>query len=159
MQLIPMPLGPINPEVEHLAVGAVLFGSLYLFIRRMILRVNRVLEVRATILEGVTGGPAAELRREAERIAAYRETVLAEARHEAALVRQRAREEGAALIAAARADGARERDEVLTGGKAAIEAERAAADAELRGHVSELASGLASRIVGEPVAAGTGFGR
>ncbi|MEU5952649.1 hypothetical protein [Streptomyces sp. NPDC047525] len=159
MQLIPMPLGPINPEVEHLAVGAVLFGSLYLFIRRMILRVNRVLEVRATILEGVTGGPAAELRREAERIRADQEATLAEARHEAALVRQRAREEGAALIAAARADGARERDEVLTSGKAAIEAERAAADAELRGHVSQLASGLASRIVGEPVAAGTGSGR
>ncbi|MER5254300.1 hypothetical protein [Streptomyces sp. NPDC002855] len=159
MQLIPMPLGPINPDVENLVVGAVLFGSLYVFVRRMILRVNRVLEERATILEGVTGGPAAQLRREAERIRAEREATLAEARREAAQVRQQAREEGAALIAAAREDGVRERDEVLAGGKARIEAQRASADAELRAHVSELASELAGRIVGEPVAATTGSGR
>ncbi|GAA3123602.1 hypothetical protein ACFQ0X_07910 [Streptomyces rectiviolaceus] len=159
MQLIPMQLGPINPDVESLAVGVVLFGSLYVFVRRMVLRVNRVLEERATILEGVTGGPAAELRREAERIRAEHEATLAEARHEAAQVRQQAREEGAALIAAAREDGVRERDEVLAGGKAGIETERVSAEAELRGHVSELASELASRIVGEPLAAATGSGR
>lgn len=159
MQLIPMPLGPINPDVENLVVGAVLFGSLYVFVRRVILRVNRVLEERATLLEGVTGGPAAELRREAERIRAEREAMLAEARREAAQVRQRAREEGAALISAAREDGVRDRDEVLAGGKAAIEAERVSAETELRGHVPELASDLASRIVGEPVAAATGSGR
>ncbi|MFC8124364.1 hypothetical protein [Streptomyces sp. NPDC057302] len=159
MQLIPMQLGPINPEVEHLAVGAVLFGTLYVFVRRMVLRVNRVLEERAALLEGVTGGPAADLRREAERIRAEYEATLAEARREAAQVRQRAREEGAALIAAAREDGVRERDEALVGGKSVIGAERAAADAELRSHVAELASELASRIVGEPVAAGTGSGR
>lgn len=159
MQLIPMPLGPINPDVENLAVGVVLFGSLYVFVRRMILRVNRVLEERATILEGVTGGPAAELRREAERIRAEREATLADARHEAAQARQRAREEGAALIAAARADGVRERDELLAGGKAAIEAERVTADTELRLNVPVLAAELASRIVGEPVATASGSGR
>lgn len=159
MQLIPMPLGPINPDVENLAVGVVLFGSLYVFVRRMILRVNRVLEERATILEGVTGGPAAELRREAERIRAEREATLADARHEAAQARQRAREEGAALIAAARADGVRERDELLAGGKAAIEAERVTADAELRLNVPVLAAELASRVVGEPVATASGSGR
>ncbi|MEV8314235.1 hypothetical protein AB0Q95_08690 [Streptomyces sp. NPDC059900] len=158
MQLIPMPLGPINPDVEHMVVGAVLFAPLYFFARRMILRLNRVLEVRAEILEEAAG-PAAELRRDAERIRAAKEATLAEARREAALVRQQAREEGAALIAAAREDGVRERDEALADGKVAIAAERAAADAELRAHVSELASGLASRIVGEPVAAATGSGR
>ncbi|MGW7082699.1 F0F1 ATP synthase subunit B family protein [Streptomyces sp. NPDC054871] len=159
MQLIPMPLGPINPDVENLVVGAVLFGSLYVFVRRMILRVNRVLEERATILEGVTGGPAAELRREAERIRAEREATLAEARHEAAQVRQRAREEGAALIAAAREDGVRERDEVLMAGQAAIATERASTEGELRAQVPELAAVLASRIVGEPLPTATASGR
>ncbi|MGW6054593.1 F0F1 ATP synthase subunit B family protein [Streptomyces sp. NPDC055189] len=159
MQLIPMPLGPINPDVEHMVVGAVLFAPVYFLVRRMVLRLNRVLETRATILEGVTGGPAAELRHEAERIRAEQDAMLSEARREAAQVRQQAREEGAALIAAAREDGVRERDEVLAGGKAGIKAERASADAELRGHVSELASALASRIVGEPVSAVSGSGR
>ncbi|MGW5733729.1 F0F1 ATP synthase subunit B family protein [Streptomyces sp. NPDC055261] len=159
MQLIPMPLGPINPDVESLVVGAVLFGPLYFLVRRMVLRLNRVLDERATILEGVTGGPAAELRREAERIRAQQESLLAEARHEASQVRQRAREEGAALIAAAREDGVRERDELLAGGKAVIEAERASVGTALRLRVPALASELATRIVGEPVATPTGSGR
>ncbi|MGW7269480.1 F0F1 ATP synthase subunit B family protein [Streptomyces sp. NPDC054864] len=159
MQLIPMPLGPINPDVESLAVGTVLFGSLYFFVRRMILRVNRVLQERAAILEGVTGGPAAELRREAERIRSEREAMLAQARREAAQVRQRAREDGAALIAAAREDGLRERDQVLTAGQAAIATERASTEGELRTQIPELASSLASRIVGEPLPTATASGR
>lgn len=159
MQLIPMPLGPINPDVENLAVGAVLFGSLYFFVRRMILRVNRVLQERATILEGVTGGPAAELRREAERIRAEREDLLAKARHEAAQTRQRAREEGAALIAAARDDGVRERDEISAAGQAVIATERASTEVALRAQVPELATVLASRIVGEPLPTATASGR
>lgn len=159
MQLIPMPLGPINPDVENLAVGVVLFGSLYFFVRRMIFRVNRVLEERATILDGVTGGPAAQLRREAERIRAEREATLAQARHEAARTRQQAREQGAVLIATARADGLRERDEILTAGQATIATERASTEAQLRSQVPEVASVLASRIVGEPLPAATASGR
>ncbi|MGW7065354.1 F0F1 ATP synthase subunit B family protein [Streptomyces sp. NPDC054855] len=159
MQLIPMPLGPINPDVENLAVGVVLFGSLYFFVRRMILRVNRVLQERATILEGVTGGPAADLRREAERIRDEREDMLAQARREAAQTRQQAREEGAALIAAAREDGLRERDEISAAGRTAIATERASTEAQLRAQVPDLATVLASRIVGEPLPTATASGR
>lgn len=159
MQLIPMPLGPINPDVENLAVGAVLFGSLYFFVRRMILRVNRVLQERATILEGVTGGPAADLRREAERIRAEREDLLAKARHEAAQTRQQAREEGAALIAAAREDGVRERDEISAAGQATIATERTSTEVALRAQVPDLATVLASRIVGEPLPTASASGR
>ena len=159
MQSIAMNLGPLKPEPAHLAVAAVLFGSVYFLVRRILPRIDSVLEVRAKILEGVTGGAAADLRSEAERVRAERERMLAEARYEAAQVRQQAREEGAALIAAARADGLRERDEVLADGAVRIKAERASAEAELRGQVSELASELASRIVGEPLAAATGSGR
>ncbi|TGB15012.1 hypothetical protein [Streptomyces sp. MZ04] len=159
MQLIAMNLGPLKPDPHHLVVAAVLFGSVFLVVRRILPRLDRVLEVRAGILEGVTGGAAAELRLEAERVRDKREAMLAEARHEAALVRQQAREEGAALIAAAREDGVRERAELVASGQARIETERASAEAELRGQVSELASELASRIVGEPLPAATGSGR
>ncbi|MEV8019014.1 hypothetical protein AB0O76_22265 [Streptomyces sp. NPDC086554] len=159
MQLIAMNLGPLKPEPQHLAAAAVLFGSVFFLVRRILPRLDRVLEVRAGILEGVTGGPAAELRLEAERIRDKREEMLAEARHDAAQVRQRAREEGAALIAAAREDGVRERDELVASGQARIETERASAEAELRGQVFELASDLASRIVGEPIPAQAATGR
>lgn len=159
MQLIAMNLGPLKPEPQHLAVAAVLFGSVFFLVRRILPRIDRVLEVRAGIFEEITGGHAAELRSDAERVRDARDAMLAEARHDAALVRQRAREEGAALIAAAREDGVRERDELVASGQARIESERASAEAELRGQVSELASALASRIVGEPIPATTGSGR
>ncbi|MET7925446.1 hypothetical protein ABZT43_15895 [Streptomyces sp. NPDC005349] len=77
----------------------------------------------------------------------------AEARRDAARVTQAAREEGAALIAAAREDGLREREALLADGQALIEAERAAAEAELHLTVPELAAELASRIIGEHVPA------
>ncbi|MFE0134095.1 hypothetical protein ACFWY6_21395 [Streptomyces sp. NPDC059037] len=159
MQLIAMNLGPLKPDPQHLVAAAVLFGSVFFLVRRILPRLDRVLEIRAGILEEITGGATAELRTEAERVRDKREELLAEARHDAALVRQRAREEGAALIAAAREDGVRERDGLVASGQARIETERASAEAELRGQVSELASELASRIVGEPIPATTGSGR
>ncbi|MEV0112317.1 hypothetical protein AB0H77_03530 [Streptomyces sp. NPDC050844] len=159
MQLIAMNLGPLKPEPQHLVAATLLFGSVFLLVRRILPRIDRVLEIRAGILDEVTGGQTAELRSEAERVREARDAMLAEARHDAALVRQRAREEGAALIAAAREDGVRERDELVTSGQTGIETERASAEAELRGQVSELASALASRIVGEPIPATTGPGR
>ncbi|MFJ2768551.1 hypothetical protein [Streptomyces sp. NPDC087300] len=151
MQLIPMNLGPLNPDVAELAVATVLFGAVFLLVGRFLPRINSVLEERATLLDGVTGGPAAAIRREAERVRAEHETLLSEARREAARVRQAAREEGAALIAEAREDGLRERAEIVVTGQARVEAERVEAEAELRGCVSEVASELASRIVGEPI--------
>ncbi|MCX4671629.1 hypothetical protein OG453_33920 [Streptomyces sp. NBC_01381] len=159
MQLIAMNLGPLKPEPQHLVAAALLFGPVFLLVRRILPRLDRVLEIRAGILDEVTGGQTAELRSEAERVREARDAMLAEARHDAALVRQRAREEGAALIAAAREDGVRERDELVMSGQARIETERASAEAELRGQVSELASALASRIVGEPIPATAGSGR
>ncbi|ATL32121.1 ATP synthase F0 sector subunit b [Streptomyces formicae] len=151
MLLIPMELGPLNPQVEHLALAAALFVVVHLAVGRFLPRVNRVLEERATILEGVTGGPTAELWHAAERVRGERDVLLSEARREAARVRQAAREEGAALIAESREEGLRERAELLATGQARVEAERAEAEAELRGCVSEVASELASRIVGEPI--------
>ncbi|MEU5000097.1 hypothetical protein [Streptomyces sp. NPDC021622] len=159
MQLIAMNLGPLKPDPQHVVAAAVLFGSVFFLVRRILPRIDRVLEVRAGFFEEITGGHAAELRSDAERIREKREELLAEARHDAALVRQRAREEGAALIAAAREDGVRERDELVASGQTRIETERASAEAELRGQVSELASALASRIVGEPIPARTATGR
>jgi F-type H+-transporting ATPase subunit b len=159
MQLIAMNLGPLKPEKEHLAVAAVLFASVHFLVRRMLPRINRVLDERAALLDVGADSPAAELRREAGRIRAERESLLAAARREAAHVRQQAREEGAALIAAAREDGLRERDEVITAGQARIATERASTEAGLRAQVPELASELASRIVGEPFPTAAASGR
>ncbi|WP_063795182.1 MULTISPECIES: F0F1 ATP synthase subunit B family protein [Streptomyces] len=153
MLLIPANIGPLNPDVAQLVFGVVVFGGLLPLVGRLLPRIDRVLLDRQAIFDSVEGGTTALFRREAERLEVLTEGLLAEARRDAARTRQKALEEGAALIDSARAEGRRERDEVVVTGQARVEAERAAAEAELRGRVSELASELASRIVGEPVAA------
>ncbi|MET8756000.1 hypothetical protein ABZW32_38795 [Streptomyces sp. NPDC004667] len=72
------------------------------------------------------------------------------ARHEAAQIRQAAHEEGAALLAAVRAEGQKVREELVAAATVQLEADRVVARAELREDILGLATELAGRIVGEP---------
>ncbi|MFA3839108.1 hypothetical protein [Streptomyces aureus] len=147
-----MKFGPLNANIEVLAVALILFAIVFLWLRRLLPRINEVLAERADRTEGALERAEA-IRAEASAEHAGAQALLAEARRDAARVTQAAREEGAALIAAAREDGLREREALLADGQALIEAERAAAEAELRLTVPELAAELASRIIGERVPA------
>ncbi|RVU19942.1 hypothetical protein EOT10_28440 [Streptomyces antnestii] len=150
MYLLPTNFGPLNAKVEVLAVALVLFALVLLCVTRLLPRINRVLDERADRTEGALERAGA-IRAAASDENAAAQAVLAEARRDAAHIRQAAREEGTALIAAAREDGLRERDALLADGQARIAAQRAAAEAELRLTVPDLASELASRIVGERI--------
>jgi F-type H+-transporting ATPase subunit b len=150
MDLIPFPVGPLNPKLQDVLVALLLFAVVHLVTTRLLPRVNRVLASRDDAIHG-TRARADELRARAAAEQARARALLAEARHDAARIRQQAHEEGAALIAEARADGLRKRDALIAEATAGIEADRATAEAELRVHAAELASDLASRIVGEPV--------
>ncbi|MGW0845658.1 F0F1 ATP synthase subunit B family protein [Streptomyces sp. NPDC002787] len=152
MDLLPMDIGPLNPVVGELVVASVLFASVFLFFVRLLPRLQRVLDEREAATKGAEARAAA-LREEAEAKRAEVAAALAAARHEAARIRQHAFEEGAALIAEARADGQRQYTAVLTEGHARLASDRATAEAELRLHVSELASNLASKVIGEPIEA------
>lgn len=145
-----MEIGPLNPRVQDLVLAALLFAACHLVTVRLLRRINRVLAAREQATDG-TGRQAAELRARAEATRAEAHSVLADARHDAARIRHRAQQQGAALIVAARADGERERDSLLADAAARIAAERRAAEAELRTYASELAVELASRVVGEPI--------
>lgn len=68
---------------------------------------------------------------------------LADARHEAARLRQEAQEQGATLIAEMRAEGQRQREEIIAAGHAQIEADRKQAEQALRQDVGKLAVDLA----------------
>jgi F-type H+-transporting ATPase subunit b len=74
---------------------------------------------------------------------------LSDARHEAARIREDAREQGAAIIAEMREQAQTEANRIVEHGKAQIEVERQQAVASLRAEVGALATGLAGRIVGE----------
>jgi len=77
------------------------------------------------------------------------EAQIADARKEAAKIREDAREQGAAIIAELREQAQAEASRIVEHGKAQIEAERQSAVASLRAEVGSLATGLAGRIVGE----------
>ena len=74
---------------------------------------------------------------------------IADARHEAARIREESREQGAAIIAEMREQAQAESARIVEHGKVQIEADRKAAVASLRAEVGTLATTLAGRIVGE----------
>jgi F-type H+-transporting ATPase subunit b len=78
---------------------------------------------------------------------------LAGARHEAARIREEARERGAAAIAEAREQAQQEATGILDEARRQIEADRERAFGELRTEIGALATDLAGRVVGEPVTA------
>ncbi|MFJ3787069.1 F0F1 ATP synthase subunit B [Kitasatospora sp. NPDC090091] len=146
-------LGPLKPEPVELIVGlACFFLMIWLLGRKVLPRIERVQAERRDATEGRLER-AEELNAEADRTyEAYRK-VLADARHEAALIRQEAAEQGAALIAAAREEGLRERDRLVSEAHAQISVDQALAAVTLRHDVGELAVELAGRVVGESVSA------
>src|SRR6185437_4515779 len=74
---------------------------------------------------------------------------LVEAREEAGRTREEARAQGAAIIAQMREQAQNEAERITTSAHAQIEAERQQALTSLRSEVGEMATTLASRIVGE----------
>lgn len=79
---------------------------------------------------------------------AYRAQI-ADARQEAARIREEAKEQGAHIIAEMRQQAQTEADRITTHAHAQIEAERSQALAQLKGEVGTIATQLAGRIVGE----------
>jgi F-type H+-transporting ATPase subunit b len=74
---------------------------------------------------------------------------LSEARHEAAKIREDAREQGAAIIADMRRQAQDESERILRHARSQLEAERSQVVQSLRAEVGSMATALAGRIVGE----------
>ncbi len=140
---------PLLPDVTELIIGFITFGIIFLALWRVLLpRLNTMLAERTEAIEGGLQR-AEEAQTEAQRtLQSYREQ-LAEARHEAARLRERAREEGAQIIVEMRAEAAAERQRLIEAAHSQIEADRQQALQSLRTEVGALAVDLASRVVGE----------
>ncbi|HEX7738533.1 MAG TPA: F0F1 ATP synthase subunit B [Marmoricola sp.] len=74
---------------------------------------------------------------------------LEQARHEAAKIREEAREQGAQIVADARTKAEAEAKRIVDHAHTQIEADRQAAATSLRAEVGTMATSLAGRIVGE----------
>ncbi|MER6109954.1 F0F1 ATP synthase subunit B [Streptomyces hirsutus] len=146
-----MNLGPLEPKVVDLVVAVVCFSLVFgLFAKVVLPRISKTLEEREDAIDG-NFERAEAARIEAERIHEEYKNELAEAYREFAHIRQEAKEQGAQIIAAARDEGARQRDALIAAAHAQLEVDRTLAAAALNESVRQLAIELANRIVGEPL--------
>ena len=140
---------PLVPPIPELVIGLLAFVIVFGFLAwKLLPNINKVLEQRREAIEGgIEKAEAAQT--EAQSVLEQYKAQLAEARHEAARLRQEATEQGATLIAEMRAEGQRQREEIVAAGHAQLDADRKAASSALRQDVGKLATELAGKLVGE----------
>jgi len=140
---------PLLPHLSELIVGSVAFGLLLLFLSWKVFPVfeKTFAERRDAIEGGMERAKTAEEEAK-ETLAQYREQ-LADARHEAARLRETAREQGAQIIVEMREQAQSESRRLVEQAHQQIEADKSAALNQLRIEVGTLATVLAGRIVGE----------
>ncbi|MGW1160541.1 F0F1 ATP synthase subunit B [Streptomyces sp. NPDC002513] len=149
VQLAAVEENPLVPALPELVIGLITFAIVFFFLSKKFLpNINKVLEERRAAIEGGIE-EADAMKVEAQSVLEQYKAQLAEARHEAARLRQEAQEQGATLIAEMRAEGQRQREEIVAAGHAQIEADRKAAALALRQDVGTLATELAGKLVGE----------
>ena len=150
-QLVPMAetesnfLVPNATFFVELAAFALLF---YLLAKYVIPPINRAMTNRQEAIRKEFAD-LDEARADANAAEAEFKAQIADARHEAARIREEARAQGAAIIAEMREQAQAESTRIVEHGKTQIEAERQQAVTSLRAEVGALATGLAGRIVGE----------
>ena len=137
---------PLPEEIVWSAIFISIFAVV--FIRFVLPRMNAVLDERSEKIEGGIKH-AEQAQAQADQLKADQAQELAAARQEAASIRDKARQDGQRIVEEAKARAEAESERVLSTGRQQLDAERIAAGAQLRGEVGDLASDLASKIVGE----------
>ncbi len=140
---------PLVPNWTEVIVGAIGFFIVFIALWKVLLpRIMTTLSERTDQIEGGLER-AAQAQAEAYRLRDQYQAMIAEARHEAARLREQAREEGAAIIAGMREQAQAEGRRITEAAQVQIEADRQQAFASLRAEVGSLSVQLASKIVGE----------
>jgi F-type H+-transporting ATPase subunit b len=143
---------PLIPHWPELIIGAIAFLIVFSALAKVLMpRISKTLAERTDAIEGGLKR-AVDAQAEASQVLEQYRAQLADARHEAARLREQAKEEAAQIVAQGRADGVAERQRIIDSATAQIEADRQQALAALRAEVGSLAVELASRIVGESLA-------
>jgi F-type H+-transporting ATPase subunit b len=143
------PPDPLIPDMVELIIGAVAFLVVFAILYKVLMpRIQQTLQERTEAIEGGLHR-AEESQAEAARVLEQYKAQLAEARHEAARMREKAKEEGAQIIAEMREQAQAEARRLTEAAEAQIAAERQQAITSLRAEVGALSVELASRIVGE----------
>ncbi|WP_115032374.1 F0F1 ATP synthase subunit B [Dermatophilus congolensis] len=140
---------PILPHLGELIFGCVFFAVFLIFIIKYVVpKMETAYTQRVDAIQGDMSRAEKSLA-EAEALKAEYQRMMEDARHEANQMRERGREEGAAIVAEMRAQASAEAERIIESARRQVEAERASAMAELKNDVGRISTDLAGRIVGE----------
>jgi F-type H+-transporting ATPase subunit b len=143
---------PLIPPVGEIVVGTITFAILFFVLVKFVVpRFEQVFLARRDAIEG--GIERAEsMQAEAKSALEQYRAQLAEARSEAAQIRDQARAEGQQIIEELRAQAQEEASRIIARGEEQLTAQRQQIVNELRGQIGALAVDLAGRVVGESLA-------
>lgn len=143
---------PLIPHTSELIVGFVAFALLFLLLRSKVFPMfEKAYAERTTAIQG---GLEEAARAQAEANAALEQykAQLAEARAEAARIRDEAREQGKAIVDQLTAEARDTVARLTARGEEQLVAERQQVVTQLRSEIGRLAVELAERVVGESLA-------
>ncbi len=142
-------INPLVPAWYDIVGSLICFVIILFFFWRLVLpRMKKLLDERAEAIEGNIA-KADEAQHKAEALLEEYTEQLADARAEAAKIREQARTDGQKILAELKEQASSEAARITATAQAQIEAERQAAVVSLRGEVGSLAIDLASGVVGE----------
>lgn len=148
----PEGIGLFIPAIYDIVWSAVVFFViLFFFVKFAVPRFTKVLDQRASAIEGGIEKAESAQAEAAAQLEKYNE-LLAEARQEAAQIRDQARQDGVTILNELKEQASSEAARITASASVQIEAERQAALASLRSEVGSLAIDLASSIVGSHLA-------
>ena len=137
------------PHVPEIIVGTIAFALLcFVLIKFVFPRMEATFQARVEAIEGGIK-KAEEAQAEANRLLEQYRLQLAEARTEAARIRDEARAEAVSIREDLLAKAREESDRIIAAGREALQTERQTIVRQLRSEIGELAVDLAGRIVGE----------
>ena len=140
---------PLVPNVAEIVVGVIAFSLLFIVLKsRVVPMFEKAFAARTAAIEGGIAKAESAQREAQAALQAYTEQ-LSDARGEAQAIREEARVQGAAILEDLRGKAQEEAARITAAAHASIEAERQLAISSLRHEVGTLATGLASKIVGE----------
>ncbi|PWR09383.1 F0F1 ATP synthase subunit B [Micromonospora acroterricola] len=143
---------PIIPLWQEIVVGSVAFAVLCFVLMKFVFpRMEQTFQARVDAIEGgIKRAEAAQA--EANQLLEQYRAQLAEARTDAAKIRDDARADAEGIRQDVLAKAREESDRIIAAGKDQLAAERATIVRELRSEVGAIAVDLASKIVGESLA-------
>src|SRR5919107_3427266 len=143
---------PLLPPVGEIIIGTITFAIAFFVLARFVWpRFEQVFRARREAIEG--GIERAEaMQAEAKAALEQYRAQLAEARNEAAQIRDQARAEGQQILEELRTQANEESARIVARGEEQLATQRQQLLNELRGQIGTLAVDLAGRVVGESLA-------